>query len=369
MKIKDILRLFDCSSTQKTDLKRLIAEQDALATRAQQNTDYNADQKSLILANVKELKEKLEALLNCCKPVSNARMNVASCAPPESVVTLIETKEGFFNQLPVKVFKPLIILVNGHYSSLIPGPSTGGIGYWNYFDSNHANSARSLFFNANNAEIRYANGSSLFGIDSDFSDRFKKGQEIVNNLYKTDWEKVNGDSPIYIIGHSEGCAMAAGIGDELVTKFKKNVKEMLLLSCDEGRETGARVNTSIPTYQLEYMYWDKDLVTGNCEPEFDWVIGTDHSWRTYKGIAGVRKFGIISTNLNFSTVHGASASLNNLVNFKRYTDLKNVKFQRSLTPNGESVFIQEPSSVRNIFFKIGETFIKPVDFPCNYKWL
>ena len=38
VKIKDILRLFDCSVAQKADLKRLIAEQDALATRAQQNT-------------------------------------------------------------------------------------------------------------------------------------------------------------------------------------------------------------------------------------------------------------------------------------------------------------------------------------------
>jgi hypothetical protein len=368
-KISEILEIFECSANQRNELTKLLAEQDAIAARAQTNDEYTAAQKSDILAGVNEVKTMINGLLSCCVPSSGAKISSSNCTPPHLTQEKIKEANEILSTLPKKEFKPLIILVNGHYHPLIPGPSVGGIGYWNYFNTGvpHQNSAKILFNSSPETQFKYVNGSSLYGVDTDYSERFRSGQLTVDANYINDWKKINGNQPVYIIGHSEGCAMAAGIGDQLVKEYKKSVKEIVLLSCDEGREAGAKVNPSIPTYQLEYMYYDKDLITGKCEPEFDWVIGTDHSWRRYNGIPGVTKFGIIATDLSFTTVHGSSANFE--VVFPRLRDFKKVGFQFNAAPNGRiTYYTQIPIGLTTEFYKLGDKFILPfINRNCVYK--
>lgn len=366
VKIADILEAFSCDSTQRKDLIGLIAEQDALAQRAQKNDSYSPEQTSQILADVNDTKAQLNSLLSCCESNPNGRIQAGpTCPSPVNIKTSVNSKNTFYSQLPVKVFKPLIIMVNGHYSKVIPGPSFGGAAYWSYFDPSAENSTRNLF-NSSNAQIIYADGSSLFGFDTDYSDRFLDGQNHVDDKYLKDWKSINGDAKIYIVGHSEGCAMAAGIADQLVKKYKKTVNEMLLLSCDEGREIGAKVNSTIPTYQLEYMYWDKDNSTQDCEPSFDWVIGTNIRWKTYSGISGVRKFGIITrNNLSLLTVHGSSANINDLFINKRLEELKGVTYTQNMDGNGKVYYSQSLNVKYNRFFKIGDKIIRPT-YTCDF---
>jgi hypothetical protein len=106
-------------------------------------------------------------------------------------------------------------------------------------------------------------------------------------------------------GHSKGCAFATGISNFLLSKGDK-VGGMVLLSCFQG--DGFSVNSTITSYELEYMYWGKNLV-GNCEAKRDWVINTvGMRNEPYTGIKGVDKFGVVITNTDSGTVHGSTNS-------------------------------------------------------------
>jgi hypothetical protein len=270
--------------------------------------------------------------------------------------------------------QPTIIFVNGHYSKIIPGPTYGGKAYWNYFDDEHAANAQS-YFNVSNIKSDYADGSSLIAIDADYKDRRSKGKSYAEAMYSK-WKNAISGNVFYLVAHSEGCGMAAGIADYLLSKNEK-IGEMVFLSCDEGAEPLSSVDSRAPTYQIEYMYWDKDLVSGNCEPEFDWVIGTDLRYQTYNGIRGARKFGIvINNNLDFGTVHGSSGNIQRVSPLLR--DLKSVYTTQNI--NGQGQIYNSQSNTLTKFFKINDKIILPnapqwniqthtIDYslPCNPK--
>lgn len=112
-----------------------------------------------------------------------------------------------------------------------------------------------------------------------------------------------------VVAHSEGVAYSAGIIEELY-KNKAEIKEAVYLSADEGAEKGAYTNPNVPTYQIEYAYFNIDLGR-NCRAHYDMVIGTHLRYKTYEGIKGITKFGIaIDNELNYADVHGASANPN-----------------------------------------------------------
>ncbi|VDH02635.1 hypothetical protein [Bergeyella zoohelcum] len=254
----------------------------------------------------------------------------------------------------LKSAENILFFVNGHYSSILPGPSKGNAEYWFYFDNSKKKHFQmfSEYFNFNFKETIaiYIDGSSKLGIDQDFNDRFKKGKKMIKFAIEKDNSLTK--KRIAIVAHSEGVAYAAGMIEELY-KNSSNIKEAIYLSADEGAEPKSYTNPNIPTYQIEYAYFDTDKDKG-CIAHYDWVIGTNLRYKTYSGIKGVTKFGIaINNNLDYQTVHGSSASPN-IIDYIKV--LKGTSYTQNLNSEGKMFYQQVPKS--NIkFWKINHQFI------------
>ena len=254
----------------------------------------------------------------------------------------------------IKNAKNIIYFVNGHYSRILPGPSYGLKKYWDYFDDNtnrHQKEYMDYFnFSSQNTVILYLNGSSIIGFDQDFRDRFRIGQKFIELALKKDINLAKKTSAV--VAHSEGVAYSAGIIEELY-KNKAEIKEAVYLSADEGAEKGAYTNPNVPTYQIEYAYFNIDLGR-NCRAHYDMVIGTHLRYKTYEGIKGITKFGIaIDNKLNLKTVHGTSADPEII---KYLEVLKQVKYTQNLNSEGKIFYKQQPAG-KYLFWKIDNQFI------------
>lgn len=254
----------------------------------------------------------------------------------------------------LKDAKNIIFFVNGHYSKILPGPSKGKEDYWFYFDDKnrkHVQKFSNYFkFNIKETIAIYIDGSSIIGFDQDFNDRFKKGQKLIKLALEKDYTLSK--KQISFIAHSEGVGYAAGMIEEL-HKNKANITEAVYLSADEGAEKKAYTNPNVPTYQIEYVYFDLDS-DRNCIPHYDWVVGTNLRYETYNGIKGVTKFGIaIGNKLTPMNVHGASASPS-IINYLR--NLKNIKYSQYI--NSEGIIYYKQINLNNTsFWKINNQFI------------
>lgn len=238
----------------------------------------------------------------------------------------------------------VIFFVNGHYSKLIPGPSSGGKKYWDYFDTYIYNTAANYFEVQDNYIVEFANVSSSIVIDSSGGQRKNEGYNYAKNSFNTLQSKLNGNK-IFFVAHSEGCAFAVGMAKFY---FENNLKieQVILLSCDEGDEF--EIDFNVDAYQIEYMYWGRSLSDENCEPQFDWIINTD---RTVGGVFGINKFGIVKTNLEFNTMHGSTA---NSEVFKEIEDLKAVIVLDNLNKNGKSFLSQINAKNNTKFYQVGK---------------
>ena len=268
---------------------------------------------------------------------------------------LAQTNVRYINFNKLQKVKNVLYFVNGYYSfAPFLGPTNGRKDYWLYFDGNkgtHVGRFLKYFeFNPKETLIIYVDGASQFGGDQDFRDRFRIGQKFIELALKKDINLAKKTSAV--VAHSEGVAYSAGIIEELY-KNKAEIKEAVYLSADEGAEKGAYTNPNVPTYQIEYTYFDTDRDKG-CIAHYDMVIGTHLRYKTYEGIKGITKFGIaIDNELNYADVHGASANPN-ITDYLKV--LKQVKYTQNLNSEGKIFYKQQPAG-KYLFWKIDNQFI------------
>lgn len=243
--------------------------------------------------------------------------------------------------------KPIIFFVNGHFSKFVPGPAYGGKKYWDYFDPSIPKNSAIYFGIKKNFHQQYVNGSSLISIDSSGQERFEKGYEFAKNNFIS-FKNILINNSVYFVCHSEGCAFAAGIAKYFFEK-KINIGEIIFLSCDEGDEF--EIDFNVNAYQVEYMYYDKSIPDGNCEPEFDWIINTN---KNSGGVKGINKFGIIIEKVEYDTVHGSTA---NSEIFKSIEDLKEVKIINNLNKKGRSFNSQTIVTNNTKFYLVDKQII------------
>ncbi len=62
--IVDILGIFECNASQKTELMKLLGKLDILSSQAQGNLDYSDAQKALLKEGVLEVKTLVNGLLS-----------------------------------------------------------------------------------------------------------------------------------------------------------------------------------------------------------------------------------------------------------------------------------------------------------------
>jgi len=252
------------------------------------------------------------------------------------------------NPTPPVNNNPKIIFVNGHWQKIFgplnAGPSQGGQGYW--FDGTSFFNAAAAYFNLTTWENLFADGSSKIGIDSSGSDRKTKGNTFAQNNYTYLTSSSSSSLHYYLVGHSEGCAFAAGIA-EYLKSHGHTVHEMVFLSCDEGDEFS--VDNTIPTYQVVLSYWDTDFWTGDKEIEIDWVVG-DHR------VSGTTKYGVVLGSYSALSVHG---STNSQYVFNKVADLKSVYLTQNWNGNGDIFYSQSTPPHNTKFYSVERTFIAP----------
>jgi RHS repeat-associated protein len=217
---------------------------------------------------------------------------------------------NYTNNQPIVAIDPdgrKILFINGYWCpgacGWLIGADEPGRGYWG---AGFAEQAQH-FFNDHSIidEDNYIDGSSMFGGDEDGADRFEKGRAYAEaNLDVLTSDMIEGET-FKLVGHSEGCAMSAGIADYLIEKGFK-VEFVVHLSPDESSDF--ETPTDPTTYQLSY---DDDPVT---------VHGV---------IEGTDKSGAIhDPSLSLKFQHGETGSPNI---FKKLSDLKTASIQRFIT--------------------------------------
>jgi hypothetical protein len=226
-------------------------------------------------------------------------------------------KSAIHDYLFTVIKKPKIIFVNGHwkwakraydatFGLLNAGPIVGGRPYWSNNLTFEGNALK--YFGIVSANFIYPDGSSSWGFDQSGGDRKQRGIDYAKgNFDELVYDLGKGD-PIYFIGHSEGCAFAAGIAEYLKNQGL-NVKEIAFLSADEGDEF--TISPDIETYQIVFMFF-----TGiTKQPVVDDVVGNHR-------VTGVEKYGVIIRNdLNDQYLHGGT---NDAFIFDYLVDLKKV---------------------------------------------
>lgn len=248
-----------------------------------------------------------------------------------------------------------VVFVNGYWSKyfkhtilgyeLSIGPNEGGENYWvnNFFS--HAEA----YFNLTNAETKFADGSSQYGGDQSGADRVIKGENWAERNYNYLISNSSENLDFYLVGHSEGGAFAVGIANYLNSRGH-NIKEILLLSCDEADEFA--VNSNFPTFQIVLAYWKKMAAhsgTVYWEIKVDWVVG-DH-W-----LRGATKYGVVIGEYGIDTVHGYT---NSVSSFNKARDLKSVYLLSFLNQLGEMYYTQNDTPYNTKFYTVNNIGIAP----------
>lgn len=266
--------------------------------------------------------------------------------------------------------KPHILFVNGHWTifAKVPnavgikkanlGPSTGGKNYWSGGPDNgssnnevYFNEAIQYFTNSSsyNVMIGYPDGSSMFGFDRSGQGGVDAGYAYANeNLDILTSSSPSGYSVnFYILGHSEGGPFSVGIANLLKEKGH-NVKEILLLSCDEADEFS--INQDFYSYQLFLSYYkEKYGFPGKYEIQLDPVV---HDFK----LDGITKVCVAQGNYSFWTVHGTTAYAGNQI-FNKVKDLKTVTYTLHTNPIGFIFYTQSVTPYNTLFYSIDRIFI------------
>jgi hypothetical protein len=298
IKINDLLTVFTCSNTQRTDLTRLIAEQDALAIRAQQNTEYTAAQKAQILVDVNEVKGLLQTLLSCCAPAANARINAANCTPPESIVTVIKVKEVFLNNLPESSFAPYVIAQSLHR------PTLNHAGTAVHQDMSTSPYTNGMFLNLGGAylfDLGYSKETLLSDIKgySDLSTTDKTMEGILRKMF----DRFYTNTSINTVFEDEILTQKA-VFDNSTTRFLNRISESLefeLKKNDTFVKDAKALRLVRLNYRGDYKY-NTDLTDERDDPLFIYddngltnVKRDDFPSPTYTNLAGGLKTAINDT--------------------------------------------------------------------------
>ena len=106
----DILGIFECSTSQRTELTRLLGELEILSSQAQGNLDYSDAQKALLKEGVLEVKTLVNGLLSCCVASSpNGRVAAGTCEPTSTIQAKTQTRISQLQNFPKPSFSPYVI--------------------------------------------------------------------------------------------------------------------------------------------------------------------------------------------------------------------------------------------------------------------
>ncbi|QYS91235.1 hypothetical protein JJC04_16150 [Flavobacterium covae] len=196
---------------------------------------------------------------------------------------------------------PKIIFVNGHWNNIANkigmSPGQGGEKYWDFFTGKFQSFKNQvdIYLNYNKSEEYFIDGSSLWGGSENGQERKDRGYKYAKEHFN-EINKRLGGQPICLISHSEGGACASGVAKYLIEQGV-NIKESILLSCDEGDEF--IIENNYPSYQLVAGYLDIDIITKKSYFKIDPVVKDNK-------IKGVTKYGVYISKSSFTTVHGAT---------------------------------------------------------------
>lgn len=249
---------------------------------------------------------------------------------------------------------PKILLVNGHWNRIAykigMSPGSGGEGYWNFFTGNvqRYKSSADNYFGIKSKEPLYIDGSSSWGGSESGAERKSRGydycKENINEI-----KKGLGKEKIYLISHSEGGALAAGICKYL-SEQGIEIGESLMLSTDEGDEF--TVENNYPCYQIVAGYLSRELLGKKTIFHIDPVVMDNK-------IQGVNRYGVYISNGDLTTVHGAT--INSSV-FELVNKLKNINIGQAWNSKGNIVYQTNP--IDEDWYKIDEQVLynKKIDW-------
>ncbi|WP_459926426.1 hypothetical protein [Flavobacterium covae] len=212
----------------------------------------------------------------------------------------VQLPVSFADYLKVKGM-PKIIFVNGHWNNIANkigmSPGQGGEKYWDFFTGKFQSFKNQvdIYLNYNKSEEYFIDGSSLWGGSENGQERKDRGYKYAKEHFN-EINKRLGGQPICLISHSEGGACASGVAKYLIEQGV-NIKESILLSCDEGDEF--IIENNYPSYQLVAGYLDIDIITKKSYFKIDPVVKDNK-------IKGVTKYGVYISKSSFTTVHGAT---------------------------------------------------------------
>ena len=111
----DILGIFECSTSQRAELTRLLGELEILSSQAQGNLDYSDAQKALLKEGVLEVKTLVNGLLSCCVASSpNGRVAAGTCEPTSTIQAKTQTRISQLQNFPKPSFSPYVIAKSRH---------------------------------------------------------------------------------------------------------------------------------------------------------------------------------------------------------------------------------------------------------------
>jgi len=249
---------------------------------------------------------------------------------------------------------PKIIFVNGHWNKIIPGPSEAGRNYWNSGAFNGFSTAAATFFGLTGSpyEKKWVDGADW--VYGSATVRKAKGHLWAQTHYSDLTSQHNGTLDFYLIGHSQGCAYAAGIADYL--KFQKhNIISMLFLSCHQGDKFS--VDSTFNTYQMVYSFWKYEPVTYR-STVYKWRHHVDLFVGDHK-VNGATKYGVITRNdLGFMTVHGTSTSS---TVFNKIKDLQDVSLVLNIRSNSTTYYSQSSVNNGTEFYSVDKVHVEAND--------
>ncbi|WP_375605039.1 hypothetical protein [Flavobacterium davisii] len=226
---------------------------------------------------------------------------------------------------------PKIIFVNGHWNNIANkigmSPGEGQKQYWIFFTGKFQEfkNRADRYFQFKQQSIEYfIDGSSLWGGSENGQERKDRGYKYAKEHFN-EITKGLGDQPICLISHSEGGACASGVAKYLIERGV-NVKESILLSCDEGDEF--TIENNYPSYQLVAGYLDLDFITKKKYFKIDPVVKDNK-------IKGVTKYGVYISKSSFTTVHGATVDDNIFDLLKK---LKSLTIEQVWNSKGKMVY-------------------------------
>ncbi|HTN36274.1 MAG TPA: hypothetical protein VL053_04315 [Arachidicoccus sp.] len=234
-----------------------------------------------------------------------------------------------------------IIFVNGHWSTILPGPDKGGEDYW--VNATAFSLAAANSFNLTTWENKFVDGAHWLWTVA--STRQAAGKTWAQNNYNDLISHSSAVLDFYLVSHSQGGAFAAGIAEYLKSKGH-NIKQMVFLSCHQGADIDT--DNSIEMYQMLYGKWKTVIPNVLSAFVLDLVVG-DH-W-----VPGAKYGIIIRQDLDIQYLHGQSRVS---AVFEEIEDLKDVMLTDVMGPDGHIYKGQTTVPNDTLFYSLDHVFIE-----------